>query len=193
VLERDTRRYDGRWCWLWIKFRSSNVELDWSRKLRQAVKAQISSNGEESLEFVKKEVHEGVQAGRGAEESFAPQMCLEGFEQAMKGQNYKVRARSIAMRSLSDMQEYADVMERKDAVRFSRLVTQGKISEVLAGETVTVLDRNDSYMRDTWVQVAIVVSRESAIRRQANRYSGASESGPFWIPESHLEGFGEQE
>jgi len=34
--------------------------------LRQTVKAQISSNGEESLEFVTKEVHEGVQGGRSA-------------------------------------------------------------------------------------------------------------------------------
>jgi hypothetical protein len=43
-----------------------NSQLDWSPKLRQAVKAQISSNEEESLEFVKKEVHEGIQAGHGA-------------------------------------------------------------------------------------------------------------------------------
>jgi hypothetical protein len=34
--------------------------VEWPPKLRQAVKAQISSNGEESLEFVTKEVHEGV-------------------------------------------------------------------------------------------------------------------------------------
>jgi hypothetical protein len=42
------------------------IALEWAPKVRQAVKAQISSKGEKSYESVSKKVHERVQGSRRA-------------------------------------------------------------------------------------------------------------------------------